>query len=93
MVELKGHEEPKGFQRPLGAKHGAGKNRTSITAVLEIADNADELLVDLALDPQTSGGLLAAVTAEAAETIVRRLPGAAIVGRVVDGKGGAVRLL
>ncbi|MEM8700651.1 MAG: NAD(P)/FAD-dependent oxidoreductase [Pseudomonadota bacterium] len=29
MVELKGHEEPKGFQRPLGAKHGAGKNRTT----------------------------------------------------------------
>jgi putative flavoprotein involved in K+ transport len=29
MVELKGHEEPKGFARPLGAKHGAGKNRAS----------------------------------------------------------------
>ncbi|MEX0338008.1 MAG: NAD(P)-binding domain-containing protein [Arenibacterium sp.] len=29
MVELKGHEEPKGLQRPLGAKHGAGKNRTT----------------------------------------------------------------
>ena len=27
MVELKGHEEPKGFARPLGAKHGAGLNR------------------------------------------------------------------
>ena len=29
MVELKGFEEPKGFARPLGAKHGAGKNRTT----------------------------------------------------------------
>ncbi|MCC5954616.1 MAG: NAD(P)/FAD-dependent oxidoreductase [Natronohydrobacter sp.] len=29
MVELKGHEEPAGFARPLGAKHGAGKNRTT----------------------------------------------------------------
>jgi len=29
MVELKGHEEPKGSARPLGAKHGAGKNRTT----------------------------------------------------------------
>ncbi|MBV6637970.1 MAG: NAD(P)/FAD-dependent oxidoreductase, partial [Mameliella sp.] len=29
MAELKGHEEPKGFQRPMGAKHGAGKNRTT----------------------------------------------------------------
>lgn len=27
MVELKGHEEPSGFNRPLGAKHGAAKNR------------------------------------------------------------------
>ncbi len=29
LVELKGHEEPKGNARPLGAKHGAGKNRTT----------------------------------------------------------------
>ena len=29
MAELKGHEEPLGFGRPLGAKHGAGKNRTT----------------------------------------------------------------
>src|SRR5579871_1663774 len=28
-VELKGHEEPLGNQRPLGAKHGAGKHRPS----------------------------------------------------------------
>ncbi|MEE4237217.1 MAG: NAD(P)/FAD-dependent oxidoreductase [Anderseniella sp.] len=29
MVELKGYEESKGFQRPLGANHGAAKNRTT----------------------------------------------------------------
>ncbi|SEM63664.1 putative flavoprotein involved in K+ transport [Gemmobacter aquatilis] len=29
MTELKGHEEPLGFNRPLGAKHGAGKNKQS----------------------------------------------------------------
>lgn len=28
-VELKGHEEPMGFERPLGAKHGAARNRKS----------------------------------------------------------------
>ena len=27
MVELKGHEEPKGFDRPLGALHGSEKHR------------------------------------------------------------------
>ncbi len=72
---------------------GAGKNRTSVAAVLEIDDGADELRVDLCLDPQTSGGLLAAVTPEHAEALVRRLPGAAIVGSVTDGKPGTVRLL
>ncbi|MBV2361691.1 NAD(P)/FAD-dependent oxidoreductase [Thalassococcus sp. CAU 1522] len=29
MVELKGHEEPAGFARPMGARHGAGKNRAT----------------------------------------------------------------
>jgi len=71
---------------------GAGKNRTSIAAVLSIDDGADELRVDLCLDPQTSGGLLAAVSPEHAEALVRRLPGAAIVGRVTDGEPGIVRL-
>lgn len=28
-TELKGHEEPSGFERPLGAKHGAAKQRKS----------------------------------------------------------------
>jgi putative flavoprotein involved in K+ transport len=29
MTELKGHEEPKGFKRPMGAEHGARVDRTS----------------------------------------------------------------
>lgn len=29
MAELKGHEEPKGAKRPMGAEHGARQNRTS----------------------------------------------------------------
>ena len=29
LVELKGFEEPLGYDRPLGAKHGAGKHRKS----------------------------------------------------------------
>jgi selenide,water dikinase len=72
---------------------GAGKNRDSITGVLSIDDEADELRVDLCLDPQTSGGLLAAVTPKDADALVRRLPGAAIVGRVTDGPAGTVRLV
>jgi selenide,water dikinase len=72
---------------------GAGKNRDSIAGVLSIDDGADELRVDLCLDPQTSGGLLAAVPAKKAEGLVRRLPGSAIVGRVTDGPRGEVRLV
>ncbi|WP_299855251.1 NAD(P)/FAD-dependent oxidoreductase [uncultured Roseobacter sp.] len=35
MVELKGHEEPLGYERPLGAKHGAGKHRLTWAEELE----------------------------------------------------------
>lgn len=35
MVELKGHEEPLGYERPLGAKHGAGKHRLSWSEEIE----------------------------------------------------------
>jgi selenide,water dikinase len=72
---------------------GAGKNRTSIAAVLEVDEDADELRVDLCLDPQTSGGLVASVLPEHAEALVRRLPGSAIVGRVTDGTPGTIRLV
>ena len=71
---------------------GAGKNRDSVAAVLEIAGDADELRVDLALDPQTSGGLLAAVSVDDAERLLRRLPAATVVGRITDGARGNVRL-
>jgi selenide,water dikinase len=72
---------------------GAGKNRTSVAEVLEVDEGADELRVDLCLDPQTSGGLLASVSREHAEALVRRLPGSAIVGHVTDGPPGTIRLL
>ena len=71
---------------------GAGKNRDSLGAVLEISPGADPLRVDLALDPQTSGGLLAAVAPEDVDRLLRRLPAAEVVGRVVGGPAGAVRL-
>ena len=72
---------------------GAGKNRQSVAAKLQIDSGADELAVDLCFDPQTSGGLLAAVSPEEAEALVRRLPGAAVVGRVIEGTAGTVHLL
>jgi len=71
---------------------GAGKNRDSVAGVLAVADGADPLLVDLALDPQTSGGLLAALPAADARRLERRLPSSAIVGRAMAGTPGAVVL-
>jgi len=71
---------------------GAGKNRDSLQAVLAIDDGADPIRVDLTLDPQTSGGLLAACPPEAAQRLTTRLPGAAVVGRCVAGNSGGVRL-
>jgi selenide,water dikinase len=70
---------------------GAGKNRDSLTDTLEVADGADPIRADLALDPQTSGGLLAALPEDQATKALRRLPAAFIVGRVVEGNG-TVRL-
>jgi selenide,water dikinase len=71
---------------------GAGKNRDSVAGVLEIAAGADPFLVDLALDPQTSGGLLAALPAADARRLQRRLQSSAIVGRAVVGPPGSVAL-
>ncbi len=68
------------------------KNRESLGDLLEVDEGADPFRVDLALDPQTSGGLLVAVEPEKAPGLRRRLPGAAIVGRCVPGEAGQVRL-
>jgi len=71
---------------------GTGKNRASTSEVLEVEDGADPVLVDLALDPQTSGGLLIACPEGPARTLARRLTGAAVVGRVTEGAPGRIRL-
>ena len=71
---------------------GAARNRESLVAVMEIADGADPFSVDLAFDPQTSGGLLVACSRPAAGELVRRLPSAAIVGRCTEGPAGTIRL-
>lgn len=63
-------------------------NRAFVADHLEVADSADPIGVELAFDPQTSGGLLMAVAPEAVEPILAELQrlGAlanAVVGRVV----------
>ena len=71
---------------------GAAKNRESLGGQLRIDGDCDPLLIDLAFDPQTSGGLLAACSPEAAPPLCAEIPGARVVGRCLDGAAGRVCL-
>ncbi len=71
---------------------GAGKNRESLGESLVLAEGVDPLRVDLALDPQTSGGLLIACAEDRAQHLCGALGGARVVGRCVSGEAGEVRL-
>jgi selenide,water dikinase len=73
---------------------GAGHNRRFTAPSLEVAPGVAPELVALGHDPQTSGGLLAAVPATAAEAVQADLAAAGVpswrVGRVVAGEGLAL---
>lgn len=70
---------------------GTGKNRESLEAVLTIEPGVNALRVDLALDPQTSGGLLAALSQDDATKFCRQISSATIIGRATEGSRGRVR--
>ncbi|OJV64514.1 MAG: selenide, water dikinase SelD [Clostridiales bacterium 38-18] len=52
---------------------GAYKNRAHANNKVSISESASEVVVDLMFDPQTSGGLLFALTSEDAERLLRSL--------------------
>ena len=68
---------------------GAYRNRNHVAQLLE-AGNTDEMYVDLLSDPQTSGGLLAAVPEEEKDAILEEFDKAqmetkvSVVGKVID---------
>jgi selenide,water dikinase len=70
---------------------GAAHNRRHVLPALIVADGIGPDLVTLAHDPQTSGGLLAAVTAERLAGVEAGLGEAGVeawrVGRVEEGSG------
>ncbi len=76
---------------------GMESNREHFAQGTSVDAGVDAALVDVAYDPQTSGGLLAAVAVRAADAIRDALSaagaGAAIVGRVSDAGAFRVRLL
>jgi selenide, water dikinase len=71
---------------------GAEHNRRYTTPALTVADGVPPELVALAHDPQTSGGLLAAVSADDMDAVEADLTGAGVaswrVGRVQAGEPG-----
>lgn len=62
---------------------GAYRNMDYVRPHLEIRDTAEESLVDLISDPQTSGGLFVALPANEANELVRRLHEQGMVGEIV----------
>jgi selenide,water dikinase len=76
---------------------GMGSNREHFAAGTSLDPGVDPALVDVAFDPQTSGGLLVAVAAGAADAMLAAMiatgAGAAVVGRVSAAGAFRVRLL
>ena len=70
---------------------GAAHNRRFVAGALEPAPDVEPALVALAFDPQTSGGLLAAVPGDRLGEVVGGLEGAGVpwwrIGRVQPGHG------
>jgi selenide,water dikinase len=74
---------------------GLGSNRVQFEPTTD-AVGIDADVLDVCFDPQTSGGLLAAVAAEQADAIITRLASAGVAARVIGHvaarSGHAVRL-
>ena len=74
---------------------GAAHNRRFVAADLTVSNVVRAEVIALAHDPQTSGGLLAAVAATDADDTIRALNAAGVqawrIGRVEPGEGIALR--
>lgn len=70
---------------------GQSRNRKYFTSVVRLTGEEDELAVEILYDPQTSGGLLAAVSKSDVDALTEELrdgpsPRAAVVGTVFEGR-------
>lgn len=77
---------------------GTYANRSFCSSIVRLADSVDPILLDLAADAQTSGGLLAAVPEEIAEAVIAELKAhgvedAAVIGRVTEKSRGLIDLI
>jgi selenide,water dikinase len=76
---------------------GLRRNRDFRAPLVEVEPSVASALVDVLYDPQTSGGLLAAVPAHQAQLAVERLeaagaPAAAVIGEVTAEPAGRIRV-
>ena len=73
---------------------GAAHNRRFVKSDLEVGESVEDQLVTLAHDPQTSGGLLAAVSRDRLDRVLSDLDDAGVsawrVGHVAEGSGVAL---
>ena len=65
---------------------GVERNRESSGAAVTLADDAQPAMLDVCLDPQTSGGLLVALPAAKADAFLKRLHDAGMTDAAVIGK-------
>jgi selenide, water dikinase len=77
---------------------GLYRNKAYRESIVEIGHDCPDWMVDIFFDPQTSGGLLIAVSAEQAETLVGKLQAsgvseAATIGDIVPEPRGKIRLV
>jgi selenide,water dikinase len=76
---------------PRFAPGGLKANRTQFEPLVSYERALDDALTALLFDPQTSGGLLLAVSESAVSSLARELPDARVVGRVLpSGRGPLV---
>jgi selenide,water dikinase len=75
---------------------GAYRNMDYVKHHFRMLDTAEQYQVDLAADPQTSGGLLVALPQADAEQLLQKLqpfaPWSAIVGKVLPDTGAAIEV-
>jgi selenide,water dikinase len=64
---------------------GDARNRTAVGSHVRLADGVDPAFDTIAFDPQTSGGLLAAVAPESVDALRGVFT---VIGEVVDGERG-----
>jgi len=72
---------------------GLKNNKEFVSCAVEIGDNIDPAVLELLYDPQTSGGLLIALSHSDAAALLNALPSAIQVGRVTPRDNKSLRLL